>query len=127
MELKDNKVKMDINVDKMQYQEVLKGFLGIVEEASNLTIEKINKYGDSRYKIKSFDYDSKMIYSDIFRKFIRIENITWNFDELLKADNNKKELLEDLRETYLDSLNYNAIAIQIIDKYLAKEKGGQNE
>jgi len=118
MEIKDGKVILDIDIDKMDYPEILKKHLKIVEEKTNLMIEKVNKYGNKRYLPENWEYDSKMIYSDIQRKFIRLKNITWKFNEL--PDDNEK-LMKDLRETYGDTLNYCILAVQIIDEYLKKE------
>lgn len=118
MEIEDGKAILDINYDDMRYKEELEGFLEVVEEAANLMIEKVNKYGNARYKRKNFDFDSKMIYSDVNRKFIRLENITWNFENLLSEKDSRKILMEDLRESYIDTLNYCVIAMQLIDKNL---------
>lgn len=121
MEIKENKVILDIKVSEMEYPEILKDYLKVIEEKTNMMIEKVNKYGNQRYIPEDWEYDSKMIYSDIQRKFIRLKNITWKFNEL--EDDNEK-LMEDLRETYGDTLNYCVLAIQIIDEYLEK-KGGE--
>ena len=115
MEIKDGKVILDIKADEMGYPKVLEEYLEVVEEKTNMMIEKVNKYGNQRYIIENWEYDSKMIYSDIQRKFNRLKNITWKFEDL--EDSNEK-LMEDLRETYGDTLNYCVLAIQIIDKYL---------
>lgn len=121
MEIKDNKVILDIKADEMEYPEVLEEFLEVIENKTNMMIEKVNKYGNQRYTPEDWEYDSKMIYSDIQRKFIRLKNITWKFEELEDSD---EKLMRDLRETYGDTLNYCVLAIQIIDKYL---EGVENE
>jgi hypothetical protein len=81
--------------------------LDILHRAKMLRDEKVSKYGESRYKLSSKKFDDMMVFSDIYRKYIRLEN---HFKE-------GKETLSDadLKETYFDMLNYALMGIQILE------------
>lgn len=127
MKIEPHNITLAVNTDESEYPETLKGFARVLEEAAMIMIEKVNLYGDSRYHLKSFDYDSKMLFSDLYRKFIRIENITWKFNELVESGMSRADLISDLREAYMDALNYCVMGVQLLDDFLIEAVEEEND
>jgi hypothetical protein len=82
---------------------------------------KVDHYGDSRMLVRSVDYDTKMLFSDLHRKHIRINElmnaisrITWNEAITHSAVN-------QLMETQADLAVYAVRGIQILRRL--EEKG----
>jgi len=105
---------------------------------------KVDSYGDSRMLVESTDYDTKMLYSDLHRKHIRINELmgaikrrVWNPDACgvcrgqgrdssgLRCDaclgGGKSPDVAGLMETFSDLAVYAARGIQILRRL--EEKG----
>lgn len=81
------------------------GFESVLLEMGHLRLEKVVQYGEDRYQDRwSEPEEMWMIYSDIYRKFIRLRQQVLNGD------------LKGMRETCLDLANYGAMGVQLIDK-----------
>ncbi len=89
-------------------------YLDILHEAKMIRDKKVADYGERRYLLTSPEFDGMLCFSDIYRKFIRLENY-YKFKNKLLVD-------EKLRDTYMDLINYAVMAVQILDLTLAKNK-----
>lgn len=83
---------------------------------------KVDQYGDSRMLVESRDYDTKMLYSDLHRKHIRINQLMeaikaaiWNTDDEMPLP------VDALMETFSDLAVYSVRGIQILRRL--EEKG----
>ncbi len=82
-----------------RYEEILK-------ELSEIRKQKVIAYGEDRYLETDKEFNHWMCYSDIYRKFIRLKELTKNQTEG-----------ESLLDTYRDMANYSIMAIQILEQY----------
>jgi hypothetical protein len=80
---------------------------------------KVDSYGDSRMRVESADYDTKMLYSDLHRKHIRINELMaaikiaiWSGEPIP---------VDTLMETFSDLAVYSVRGIQILRRL--EEKG----
>lgn len=80
---------------------------------------KVDAYGDSRMLVESADYDTKMLWSDLHRKHIRINQQM----EIIKAAiwGSTEIPVESLMETFSDLAVYAVRGIQILRRL--EEKG----
>jgi len=80
---------------------------------------KVDSYGDSRMLVESADYDTKMLYSDLHRKHIRINEMM----AVIKAAiwGGEHVPVELLMETFSDLAVYAVRGIQILRRL--EEKG----
>jgi predicted metal-binding protein len=68
-------------------------------------IDKCISYGENRYDpANSAEFNQWMCYSDVYRKFIRLEQQM------------KNSSVEDLIETYSDLANYAIMAVQLLER-----------
>ena len=81
-----------------------KGFEMVLDAMAEVRLDKCSAYGERRYENPDLDFNRWMCYSDVYRKFIRLE-------QQMKFGS-----VSDLRETYMDLANYAAMAIQLIDQ-----------
>ena len=99
-------------------QHLQEEFEKIQKEMAELRKVKVAEYGEDRYYERNADIAILMIYSDVYRKYIRLKTQTLNCfstDHSLDLDN--------LRESYLDLANYATMAVQIIDRIKKGEMG----
>lgn len=84
---------------------------------------KVDSYGDTRMKVESADYDSKMLYSDLHRKHIRInEQMAMIKQAIWNEDANAGDIpVDSLMETFSDLAVYAVRGIQILRRL--EEKG----
>lgn len=68
---------------------------------------KVDEYGDRRMSVQSRDYDLKMHYSDVFRKFIRYEHAVWK---------NQNTTVDQMMESLSDLAVYAVRGIQILKR-----------
>lgn len=80
---------------------------------------KVDSYGDSRMQVESADYDMKMLYSDLHRKHIRINEMM----AVIKAAiwGGEHVPVDLLMETFSDLAVYAVRGIQILRRL--EEKG----
>lgn len=72
-------------------------------------LEKCKRYGEDRYANDKTDgFQLWMCFSDVYRKFIRLQQLTDLVNE------GKEEYLEDLIDAYLDISNYGIMAVQVL-------------
>ena len=71
---------------------------------AEIRLNKCGAYGERRYEVLDPEFNRWMCYSDVYRKFIRLEQQmkTGSVDELL--------------ETYRDLANYAIMAVQILGR-----------
>ncbi len=81
---------------------------------------KVDQYGDSRMLVESADYDTKMLYSDLHRKHIRINQLMATIKESI-WDNGGTVPVDSLMETFADLAVYAVRGIQILARL--EEKG----
>lgn len=88
-------------------------YLDILNKAKIMRNAKVSDYGEKRYQLSSAEFDNMMCFSDVYRKFIRIEN---------HYKNGKKMNFESLKDSYYDLLNYVVMSIQIMELHEQREK-----
>lgn len=81
---------------------------------------KVDSYGDSRMQVESADYDTKMLYSDLHRKHIRINQQMIDIKACVWA-NDGHVPVDSLMETFSDLAVYAVRGIQILRRL--EEKG----
>jgi len=105
-----------------KYRDVFDDYSEVIGEAMKVMVENVGKNGRQSYDIENFEKDLKLVWAKVQRKFERVEKITFDFEELESMGHSKIELLEYLRDGYFDSINYNIMAVILIDKYIKKTK-----
>lgn len=75
-----------------------------LDELAWIRLKKCAAYGERRYEATDPEFNRWMCYSDVYRKFIRLE-------EQMKTGS-----VEDLLETYRDLANYSIMAVQILGR-----------
>lgn len=80
-------------------------FLMVLDTVASVRVHKVAQYGTDRYDMDRWTEEEQlwMIFSDIYRKFIRLRQQVRNKD------------LVGMRETCLDLCSYGAMGVQIID------------
>ena len=81
---------------------------------------KVDSYGDSRMLVESADYDTKMLWSDLHRKHIRINQQMIDIKAAI-WDNDGHVPVDTLMETFSDLAVYAMRGIQILRRL--EEKG----
>ena len=87
--------------------EVLKNISYVHERLFMLTGQKLELYGTSRYDRHHLQFDVWMNFSDVYRKFIRLQNLTE------RVSDGEEGLLPLLQETYADLANYAISALAV--------------
>jgi hypothetical protein len=78
----------------------------VLDEIGLTRLQKCIHYGETRYSNADHDFNRFMTFSDVHRKYIRLE-------QQMKARG--PGALKELRETYLDLAAYAAMGVQLID------------
>ena len=84
----------------------------ILEEAAEIRLSKVMQYGEARYNLTDHDWSMQGIFWDLHRTWCRMEALT-------KSWRSSREVL---RDTLMDTLNYAAMGIQLLDKYAVDEE-----
>lgn len=73
-------------------------FILLLDAMQQIAGQKQAAYGYGRLQVRGADYDVKMLYSDLYRKFIRLENATWNAEpnDWITDTNAVEQRMEDL-------------------------------
>lgn len=79
-------------------------FEKVLDYIGDLRLDKCRQYGERRYENPDIEFNRAMAYSDVYRKFIRLE-------QQMKI----RAPLQDLFETYRDLAAYSAMALQLIN------------
>lgn len=87
-------------------------FSDILDQLATVWIEKVSGYGTSRYDEHDLAFDTWMNFSDIYRKFIRMEQLTRD-----TASGNKEALLA-LLDAYADMANYCVSALLVLERHV---------
>jgi catechol 2,3-dioxygenase-like lactoylglutathione lyase family enzyme len=88
-------------------------FEDVINEAAGIRVVKVRTYGERRHDpSNSFQFDMLMSFSDIYRKFIRLENM------MLAGETIDPDTGESLRDTLLDLSNYAAEAVIHLDRHV---------
>ena len=82
---------------------------------------KVDSYGDSRMLVESRDYDTKMLFSDLHRKHIRINEQMKTIKALIWIDDETPLNVDGLMETFSDLAVYAARGIQILRRLEEKK------
>jgi hypothetical protein len=78
----------------------------VLDEIGTVRLTKCSHYGETRYSNADHDFNRFMTFSDVHRKYIRLE-------QQMRARG--PDALKELRETYLDLAAYAAMGVQLID------------
>jgi hypothetical protein len=84
-----------------------KDYENILERMATIRACKVHDYGESRYNNPNIEFNYWMCFSDIHRKYIRLENI---------ITKKKLKVKETIGDTLLDMANYCIMMFQIIEK-----------
>jgi hypothetical protein len=82
---------------------------------------KVDQYGDSRMLVRSVDYDTKMLFSDLHRKHIRINELMNTISRITWNEPVNSRAVDQLMETQADLAVYAVRGIQILRRL--EEKG----
>lgn len=106
MSLLDRRRERLIEASFERYLRHQTSFEMVLEEIAELRMEKCTEYGEDRYRQEEWTEEEElwMIFSDIYRKFIRMRQQVANGDQ------------EGMRESCLDIASYGAMGVQLIDK-----------
>lgn len=87
-----------------------KHYMRVMHKAKMIRDSKVSDYGKRRYDLEEEnpEFDEMMCFSDLYRKFIRLENYY--------KKGNRDMNHEDVKDTLYDLLNYTAMFIQILEK-----------
>lgn len=80
---------------------------------------KVDEYGDGRMQVESADYDTKMLWSDLYRKSIRINELLAEIKRMIWTGQPIEG--HKLQETFGDLAVYCVRGIQIVERL--REKG----
>jgi hypothetical protein len=87
----------------------------IIRDLAEQRLAKVAQYGEDRYDSnEGEDFDLWMSFSDVYRKFIRLKQLT---RLALKGDEAAKIALVD---AYKDIANYGIMGVQITNKHYGK-------
>ena len=84
-------------------------FEEILENIATLRAQKVNKYGEDRYQEHTLEFDLKMAFSDVYRKYIRLEKAIW---QIPLEEIDLAQVVEDSRDLGVYSLTN----IQLLQK-----------
>lgn len=79
-------------------------YVAVLIQLTRIRDAKVAAYGTKRYEHHSEHFNRWMCFSDVFRKFIRLEKQT------------ETATTEELIETYSDLANYAIMAIQLLSR-----------
>ena len=97
-------------------------FAWVLNALQQIGSAKVDQYGDSRMLVESRDYDTKMLYSDLYRKHIRINELMATIKAAIWNTEYEMPLPVDvLMETFSDLAVYAVRGIQILRRL--EEKG----
>lgn len=85
-----------------------------LDMALSLKIFKVLDYGENKYVRKSTSAMLWLAYSDVWKKFIRLEKLTEGACD--PARENRIKVMKKLRDDYMDIANYAIDAIAMIDE-----------
>lgn len=88
----------------MELEEICNDYDKVQDDLRNVLISKLAQYGTKRYEEQDRVFNRWMCYSDVYRKFIRLEQQVHAGTAV------------DLIETYSDLANYAIMAIQLLKK-----------
>lgn len=91
-------------------------FEAVLDEAASIRAYKLRRYGGRRHDpSNTFQFDMLMSFSDIYRKFIRLEML------MLSGETVDPDTGESLRDTLLDLLNYAGEAVIHLDRHVPRK------
>lgn len=97
-------------------------FAWVLNALQQIGNAKVDQYGDSRMLVESRDYDTKMLYSDLHRKHIRINELMATIKSAIWGTEYEMPLpVNTLMETFSDLAVYAVRGIQILRRL--EEKG----
>ena len=89
-------------------------FAWVLNALQQIGNAKVDSYGDSRMLVESADYDTKMLWSDLHRKHIRIDELMAAVKKAIWHDVNEGLPVDHLMETFSDLAVYAVRGIQIL-------------
>ena len=95
----------------MTNQEVMLKWEAVIDKLRRVTMKKIQQYGTSRYDGHSDGFNLWMCFSDVYRKTLRLENLT-----VLTVDCEDHVARAKLIDDYKDIANYAIMAVQILEE-----------
>jgi glyoxalase/bleomycin resistance protein/dioxygenase superfamily protein/predicted nucleotide modification protein, DUF1599 family len=82
-------------------------------ELATLRLEKVAQYGEDRYDEQDEKFGKIMLFSDIYRKYIRLKKMI--------VEGGSAIITESLRDTFLDMANYCLMGVQLLDKWAGQK------
>jgi hypothetical protein len=89
---------------------VCDGHQKISVELRDMLRDKLKQYGTNRYEAHNRDFNLWMAYCDVYRKFLRLEDLT------RAASTGTESAVPKLIDDYKDLANYAIMAIQILEE-----------
>ena len=94
----------------------------VLAQAAETRVAKVRAYGEDRYYNDDAESSAWLSYSDVYRKTIRLRQQTRELARAIRdGDPSYDHLAEELRETYMDLLNYAAQGSQDMDRIIGGE------
>lgn len=82
----------------------------VIAQLAEVRLRKCIEYGERRYRVDDPEFNRWMCYSDVYRKFIRLEK------QMADVDPQAPSLgIVNLLETYRDLANYAIMAVQLLE------------
>jgi hypothetical protein len=98
----------DVRVShQLRYEEVLNNIAWT-------RLEKCALYGEKRYEENALDFNLWMCFSDVYRKYIRLEQLTKDVNRLEEGTVAFNNSFNALKDAYLDIANYGINGYQIL-------------
>jgi len=79
-----------------------------------LLIHKMMVYGNDRFRDHDLEFDAWVSFTDVYRKFIRCENMT---RAIAHRGDKDEELMDTALDTYSDLANYAMISLYHMSKH----------
>jgi hypothetical protein len=95
-------------------------FVYVLTALQQIGNAKVDSYGDGRMLVESADYDTKMLYSDLHRKHIRVNQLMESIKQSIWTPGHPVPV-DALMETFSDLAVYAVRGIQILRRL--EEKG----
>lgn len=84
-------------------------FERLIDKLASMRLEKVIQYGEDRYHEDDLEFNLWMCYSDVYRKHIRLRQLT---RDAAKGG----EVSPALIDAYRDMANYAIMALQVLER-----------
>lgn len=104
-----------VRIEDEQLKRLHEQMSGIADRMLTLWVEKVKSYGTRRYDEHDIAFDTWMNFSDVYRKFIRFEQLTRD------AASGDQEALRQVIEAYADMAVYGMSAVLVLSRHLDEQ------